>query len=209
MDYPFQGHGPLYLLLLFFLAGVFLGLAAGPAWAGLAAVALLVSLLLACLRKLPFAASAAVAVLCGLLTAGRVPLADPGQVGRFLDNEVVLRGVIEEAKPNDSGWSGVASGAVVSTLDGSAKVRLGRVLLSVRTPDAYDPSRTGVRATGRLHPFTSRGNPGEIPREWSAMSKGVQYVFSTDASRSVFLPPEDGSGGLEGVFRRARERTSR
>lgn len=209
MDYPFQGHGPLYLLLLFFLAGVFLGLAAGPPWGAPAALVLLFCLLLLFHRRLPFAAAASVAVLCGLLTAGRVPLADPGQVGRFLDNEVVFRGVIEETKPNDSGWSGVASGAVVSTLDGSAKVRLGRVLLSVRTPDAYDPSRTGVRATGRLHPFTSRGNPGEIPREWSAMSKGVQYVFSTDASRSVFLPPEDGDGGLSGVFRRARERTSR
>lgn len=209
MDYPFRGHGPVFVLLLFFLAGVFLGLAAGPAWAGLAAAALLVSLVLASRGRLPFAAAAAVALLCGLLTAGRETLVEPWRVYGFLDNEVVLRATLLEAKPNDLGWSGVASEAVVSTFDGLAKVRLGQVLLSVRTPDAFDPSRTGVRATGRLHPLTSRGNPGEIPREWGAMSKGVQYVFSTDASRSVFLAPEEGSGGPAGVFRRARERTSR
>lgn len=209
MDHPFRGQGPLFLLLAAHLCGVFAGLASGDAWMGTAAAALVASLVLALLRSVPLATSAAISLLCGMLTAGRIPLAAPDRIGMFLDDEVVLCAVIEEGKPNEGGWSGVATGAVVSTLDGSSEIRLGRVMLSVRTPDAYDPLRTGFRATGRLHALKSRGNPGEIPREWGAMSRGVQYVFSTDGSRSVFLSPDGAEAGWKGVFRRARERTSR
>ncbi len=209
MDYPFRGHGPLYLLLLFFLAGVFLGLASGPAWAGPAALALLGAMLLLFLRRFPYAASASVALLCGILTAGRQPLADPAQVAALLDNEVVLKAVVVEAKPDETGWNGVASGAAISAIGDSREVRLDRVLLAVRTPDAFDPSRSGIRAIGRLRALKSPGNPGEIPREWRAMSQGAQYLFSTDAERSVLLPAGEAEGGVPGVFRRARDRTSR
>src|SRR3972149_466668 len=49
----------------------------------------------------------------------------------------------------------------------------------------------------------------DLPREWSAMAMGIQYVFSTEASRAVFLRQKEGWGGVWSVFRSARERTSR
>ena len=207
MDYPFRGHGPLYLLLLAYLAGLFLALAAGPVWLPVAAGLLLLSILAASLRLPPLAVALSVMSLCGTLAAGRLPLVEPDEARRFLDNEVVLHGNVEEGDPTETGWRGVAEDARVSFLDGSGSAVLGKVLLYVRTADAPVCRRSEVRATGRLHPIRSRGNPGEIPREWSAMAMGVQYVFSTDASRAVFLDREDGKGFLA-IFRRARQRTS-
>src|SRR5512134_151568 len=210
MDYPFRGHGPLFLLLLAFVAGVFLGLAAGAAWPSLAAGGVLLAAICLPIRKFPLAAALPVMFLCGTLSAGRIPLVEPGRLRGFLDNEVVLRAVVEEARQIDAGWSGVAGSAVVSRLDGSGSLSLGRVFLSVRTPDGLGRLPVEIRAIGRLFPMRSPGNPGEIPREWSAMSLGVQYAFSTDASRIVLLPEKAGSpGGIPGIFRRARERTSR
>jgi len=207
MDYPFRGHGPLYLLLLAYLAGLFLALAAGSVWLAVAAGLLFISLLAACLRMQPLAIALSVMCLCGTLAVGRLPLVEPDEARRFLENEVVLHGIIEEGDPTDTGWRGVAEDVRVSFLDGSGSLDLGRVLLYVRTADAPVCQRSEVRATGRLHPIRSRGNPGEIPREWSAMAMGVQYVFSTDASRAVFLCREDGEGVRE-IFRSARRRTS-
>jgi len=209
MDYPFRGHGPLFLLLLAYLAGVFLGLASGDAWPSVAAGGILLSALCLPLRKFPFAAALSIMVLCGVLAAGRIPLVEPARLQGFLDNEVVLRAVVEEVKPNEAGWSGVAGNASVSRLDGSGPVVLGKVLLSVRTPHGADGLPFEVRATGRLHAMRSLGNPEELPREWSAMAMGIQYVFSTEASRAVFLQQKEGGGGVRNVFRSARERTSR
>lgn len=204
MDYPFRGHGPLYLLLPAYLAGLFLALAAGSVWLPVAAGLLLVSILAACLRMPPLAVALSVMSLCGALAAGRLPLADPGEVQGFLEREVVLDGVVEEARPFEAGWTGVAEKARVSLLDDTGSVTLGRVLLSVRTTDSSDRFPSEVRAIGRLHPMRSRGNPGEIPREWHAMAMGVQYVFSTDARRTVFLECNEKGD----IFRRARKRTS-
>jgi competence protein ComEC len=209
MDYPFRGHGPLFLLLLAYLAGVFLGLASGAAWPALAAGALLLSILCLPSGRFPLAAALSVMSLCGALAAGRIPLVEPGRLQGFLDNEVVLRAVVAEVRPGDAGWSGVAGNATVSRLDGSGTVDLGQVLLSVRTSDGAGGLPFEVRATGRLRPMRSSGNPGELPREWSAMSLGVQYAFSTDASRAVFLRREEGEGFAGKIFRRARQRTSR
>ncbi|MBI5575008.1 MAG: ComEC/Rec2 family competence protein [Deltaproteobacteria bacterium] len=207
MDYPFKGHGAFLLLLPVYLAGVFVALGAGVAWPGAAAGALLLSLLCLTFRLPPYHTALAVMVLCGVLAGGRIPLADPDAARRFLGDEVVLQGVVEESAPMDTGWKGVAEHARVASIDGSASMELGKALLYVRTSDGTVRLPAEIRATGRLHPVQSRGNPEEIPREWGAMAMGVQYVFSTDASRAVFLDRPDGRGVLD-VFRRARERTS-
>jgi len=207
MDYPFRGHGPLYLLLLAYLAGLFLALAAGPVWLPIAIGALFLSLLCVAFRLTAICTALSVMSLCGTLAAGRLPLVEPEDARRFLDNEVVLHGIIDEGDPTDTGWRGIAADARVSFIDGSGSAVIGKVLLYVRTSDAPVCRRSEVRATGRLHPIRSRGNPGEIPREWGAMALGLQYVFSTDATRSVFLAREDGKGFME-IFQRARRRTS-
>ncbi len=208
MDYPFRGHGPLFLLLLAYLIGVFLGLASGGAWPSVAAAGLFMALLSLPFRKFPVVPAMSVMFLCGALSAGRAPLVEPSRLEGFLDNEVVLRAVVEEARPIDEGWTGAALDASVSSLDGSGQVALGKVLLSVRTPHGADGLPFEVRATGRLHAMRSLGNPGELPREWSAIAMGVQYVFATEGSRAVFLPLKEGAGGAGGVFCRARRRTS-
>jgi hypothetical protein len=71
MDHPFRGQGPLYLLLLAFLAGFTLGLAAGPAGIAVSGILLLAALGLASLRFREIPLACAVAALCGSLTAGR------------------------------------------------------------------------------------------------------------------------------------------
>jgi competence protein ComEC len=208
MDYPFRGHGPLFLLLFAYLGGVFLGLAAGAAWPAVAAAGLFLALLSLPFRKVPIVPAISVMLLCGALYAGRSPLVEPSRLGGFLDNEVALRGVVEAVKPGDAGWTGTAVDASVSRLDGSGRVAIGKVLLSVRTPHGADGLPFEVRATGRLHAIRSLGNPGELPREWSAIAMGVQYVFTTEGSRAVFLPLKDGGGEAGGFFCRARGRTS-
>jgi hypothetical protein len=209
MDYPFRGHGPIFLLLLAYMAGLFLGLASGPAWPSLAAGGILLAFLCLPFEKFPLAAALSIMALCGSLAAGRIPLVEPEQLRGFLDNEVVLRADVEEVRLTDAGWRGVAGNASVSRLDGSGSVVLGKVLLSVRTPHGADGLPFEVRATGRLHAMRSLGNPEELPKEWGAMAMGIQYVFSTEASRAVFLRQKEGWGGVWSVFQSARERTSR
>jgi competence protein ComEC len=209
MDYPFRGHGPFFLLLLAYLAGLFLSLAAGAAWPSLAAACLLLALLSLRVRAALLLPAAAVLSLCGVLAGGRMPLVEPSRLSGFLDNEVVLRAVVEEVRPGDAGWSGVARNASVSLLAGSGTVRLDGVLMYVRTSNAVAGPPFEIRAVGRLHAVRSLGNPDALPREWSAMAAGVQFAFSTDEARIVCLPPGPGGQGVSGIFRRARERTSR
>jgi len=207
MDHPFRGQGSLYLLLLAFLAGFFLGLAAGPSGIAVSGVLLLAALVLAAFRFREIPLACAVAALCGSMTAGRVPLVDPGKVLRYIDNEAVLEGSVEEIRVTDSGWAAAARGSVVSLPGGTKSIRLGTVLLYIRNPDLSVSFPARVRAAGRLHPVRGLGNPGEVPREWSAMAQGVQYVFSADAAKVVFLPGAAVADRRRNPFPRARRET--
>jgi competence protein ComEC len=207
MDHPFSGQGPLYLLLLAFLVGFFLGLAAGPAGLAVSGVLLLAALGFASFRFREIPLACAVAVLCGSLTAGRVPLVAPENVLSYVDNEALLDGVIEEVRVTDSGWAAATRGSVVSLPGGTKSIRLGTVLLYIRNPDLSVSFPARVRAAGRLHPVRGMGNPGEIPREWTAMAQGAQYAFSADAAKVVFLPEAAGADRWRSPFPRARRET--
>jgi len=209
MDHPFRNLGTVLLLCLPLLFGFFLGLSAGPCLAAVTAGFLVFCLLLLSFRCSPLAVAFSVAALCGVLSAGRLPLLDPEDIRPFLGTEVVLRGNVHQVRPTDAGWSGVVEEAEVSLPDGSGSIRAERLLLSVRNPDAAVSLPAEVRATGRLHAIRSFGNPGEIPREWNALALRVQYRFSADASRAVFLPMKEGVGGAPGIFHRSRTRTER
>jgi competence protein ComEC len=209
MGHPFRNLGPALILSLPLLFGFFLGLSFGPCRVAVSAGFLLLSLLLSVFRSSPYAAAFAVAALCGALAAGRLPHVDPETVRPFLGAEVSVRGNVFRVRNIETGWSGVVEGAEVSLLEGSPSIRLERILLSVRNPDTAVSFPAEVRATGRLRAIKSRGNPGEIPREWSALARGVQYRFFAEASRVVFLPMEEGERGISGVFQRTRERTKR
>ena len=207
MDHPFRGQGPLYLLLLAFLSGFILGLAAGPSGLAATGVLLLAALGFASFRFREIPLACAVAALCGSLTAGRVPLVAPENVLSFTDKEAILDGVIDEVRVTDSGWAAAAHGSVVSLPGGTKSIRLGTVLLYIRNPDLSVSFPARVRAAGRLHPVRGAGNPGEIPREWSAMAQGAQYAFSADAAKVVFLPETAGADGWRDPFPRARRET--
>ncbi len=208
MDHPFRNLGFALLLSLPVLVGFFLGLSAGPGRAAVTAGLIVLCLILLVFRRSPVVTALAVAALCGSLSVGRIPLLNPEDVRPFLGSEVVLRGVLYQVRHTDMGWSGVVEGAEVSLSDGSGTIRPKRLLFSVRNPDASVSFPAEVRATGRLHPIGSRGNPGEIPREWTALALRVQYRFYADASRAVFLPLGEG-GGVSAVFLRARARAQR
>ena len=207
MDHPFRGQGPLYLLLLAFLAGFFLGLASGPSGLAVSGSLLLAALGLASFRVREIPLACAVAALCGSLTAGRVPLVAPENVLPYVDNEVILEGRVEGVRVTDSGWTAAAHGSVVSLPDGAESIRLGTVLLYIRNPDLSVSFPARVRAAGRLHPVRGMGNPGEIPREWAAMAQGAQYAFSADAARVVFLPEAAEADRWRNLFPRARRET--
>jgi competence protein ComEC len=207
MDHPFRGQGPLYLLLLAFLAGFFLGLAGGPAGVAVSGVLLLAALGLASFRFREIPLACVVAALCGSLTAGRVPLVPPGNVLPYIDNEAILDGVVEEVRVTDSGWAAASHGTVISLPGNTKSTRLGTVLLYIRNPDRSVPLPARVRAAGRLHPVRGMGNPGEIPREGSAMAQGVQYAFSADAAKVVFLPEAAEENRWRNLFPRARRET--
>ena len=197
----------MYLLLLAFLTGFFLGLAAGPSGAAVSGVLLLAGLGLASLRFREIPLACAVAALCGSLTAGRVPLVAPENAQTYIDNEVLLDAVVDEVRVTDSGWAAAAHGSVLSLPGGTKSTRLGTVLLYIRNPDRSVSFPARVRAVGRLHPVRGMGNPGEIPREWSAMAQGAQYAFSADAAKVVFLPEGAGEDRWRNPFPRARRET--
>src|SRR5512140_3150972 len=135
MDHPFRGQGPLYLLLLAFLAGSFLGLAAGTSGVAVSGFLLLAALGLAFFRFREIPLACAVAALCGSLTAGRVPLVAPEDVLSYIDNEVLLDGAVEGVRVTDSGWAAAVHGSVVSLPGDTKSIRLGTVLLYIRNPD--------------------------------------------------------------------------
>lgn len=209
MDHPFRNLGPVLYLSVAVLAGFFLGLLSGPCLAAAGGAFLFLAILLLALRMSPLASGLAVAAFCGLLAAGRMPFADPDTVGPFLEGEVILTGHAVQVRRTDSGWSGIVERATVTRADGAGTIRFRRILLTVWNPDADVSFPAGIRATGRLRQIRSRGNPGEIPREWTALASGVQYRFAADASRCVFLPrgQEDVEGAA--IFRRARDKTDR
>ncbi len=209
MDHPFRCTGPGLLLAVPLLCGFFLGLSAGPCRAVVASCFLLLSLLSIVFRRSPVSSAFAVTALCGVLAAGRLHLLDADRVGPFRGAEVALRGDVSQVRHTDSGWNGIVEGARVSALDGSESIWAGRVLLSVRNPVAAVSFPAEVRATGRLYPLKSLGNPGEVPREWTALAHGVQYRFFADASRTVFLPVREEPGWGMAGFRRARSRVAR
>jgi competence protein ComEC len=207
MDHPFRGQGGLYLLLLAYLAGFFLALVAGPAAGAVSAILLAASAFLVALRVRSFVVASVVTALCGSLAAGRIPFVDPAFVQPYLDAEVVLEGKVSGIRATDSGWAGTSEASTVSVAGAQGSCRLGTVLLHIRNPDRPVSFPAVLRASGRLHPAGGPGNPGEIPREWSAMANGARYVFSADASKAVFLPVPPGSGAIDAFFARARRRT--
>ena len=207
MDHPFRGQGPLYLLLLAFLSGFFLGLAAGPSGPAVSAAFLLASLGLAAFRFREVPLACVVAALCGSLTAGRVPLVAPENVVPYIGAEAVLDGAVDAVRVTDSGWAAAARDSVVSLPGGAKSIRPGTVLLYIRNPDLAVSFPARVRAAGRLHPVRGTGNPGEIPREWTAMAQGAQYAFSADAAKVVFLPDGAGADRWWDPFPRARRET--
>jgi competence protein ComEC len=207
MDHPFRGQGPLYLLLLAFLSGFLLGLAAGPAGAAVSGVLLLAALGLASFRFREIPLACAVAAVCGSLTAVRVPLVSPESVLPYVDTEAILDGMVREVRATDSGWAAAAHDAVISLPGGLKTVRPGTVLLYIRNPDLSVSFPARVRAAGRLQPLRGMGNPGEVPREWTAMAQGAQYAFSADAAKVVFLPEPAGSDRWRNLFPRARRET--
>jgi competence protein ComEC len=208
MDHPFRGQGGLFLLLLAHYAGLFLSLLAGPAGGAVSGFLLSVTAALVALRVRAFAVACFVMALSGAMAAERIPLADPASVRPYLEGEVVLEGRVSRVRATDGGWAGTAEETMVSGPGGEGPCRLGTVLVSIRNPDSPVSFPAVLRAAGRLHPVRGSGNPGEIPREWSAMAQGAGYAFHTDASKAVFLPENPASGGVSGFFARARHRTN-
>jgi len=204
MDHPFRGQGGLFLLLLSYLGGVFLGLLAGPACGAAAGLLAVATGALLFLRAGTIPSACAAMALCGALFAGRIPLVPPGAVLPYLDREVVVEGRLAGVRTGDDGWSGTMEDATVSIAGSNASLRLGNVLLYVRNPEAAVSFPSRVRAAGRLHPVRSLGNPGEIPREWAALAAGAQYAFSADAGKAVFLTVPRGEQGVLDRFARAR-----
>jgi competence protein ComEC len=207
MDHPFRGLGGLFLLLFSFLAGVFLGLLAGPAAGAAAGFLLLASVALLLLRAGTLHVACAVVALCGVLTAQRIPLLAPEAALPYIGVDVVVEGRVPEVRAADGGWSGVVEEAVVSLPGTGASLRPGNLLLYVRNPETAVSFPARLKSMGRLHAVRGHGNPGEIPRELSAMAAGAQYLFAADAAKAVFLQPARGERRILDGFARARRET--
>jgi len=207
MDHPFRGLGGLYLLLVSFLAGVFLGLLCGAAAGAAGGFLLLASTLLLFLRARALPVACAVVALCGVLTARRIPLLAPETVLPYIGVDIVVEGRVPEVRAADGGWSGVVEEAVVSLPGTGASLRPGNLLLHVRNPETAVSFPSRMRAMGRLHAVRGSGNPGEIPRELTAMAAGAQYLFAADAAKAVFLRPARGERRILDGFARARRET--
>ena len=210
MDHPFRGLGGLFLLLLAYLAGFFVALAAGAAHAAVSALLLTAAAFFIAPGKREAIVAAIVVALCGALAAGRIPFVEPALVSPYLDREIVLIGKVSDLRETDSGWAGVAQDAKVSfigELGEQDSLRLGTVLLYVRNPDGPVVFPAVLRATGRLRKAGGVGNPGDIPREWAAMVHGARYSFFTEVSRAVFLPAGREAGWAAAFFSDARRRT--
>ncbi len=204
MDHPFRGLGTPILLAVPFLVGFGAGLVSGSCLPGAVALLLIPPALSLLLRLPPLATASCILALCGAITAGRMPYLDPREIVPFLGREVLLKAAVGTVRHTDSGWVAVAQGAVLSTMDGAERIRVPRILLTVRSPESPVRIPAEVRSVGRIHPVRSRGNPREVPREWNALARRVQYRFFSDASRTVFLPQEP--EGAAGLFAAARGR---
>jgi len=208
MDHPFRGQGGLFALILAHHAGLFLALLAGPAGgAGVAVLASLAAVAIA-MRLRPFPAALLVAALCGALAAQRIPFPDPEAMRPYAAGEVTLEGRVSQVRSTDSGWAGTVEDASVWSARAGRPFRVGTVLFHLRNPDNAVSFPARIRALGRLYPVRGPGNPGEVPREWAAMTQGAAYVFYADASRAVFLPEDPTAGGLSGRFARMRLKTA-
>jgi competence protein ComEC len=202
---PLRGAGPLIILSAACLAGHLAGLAAWSSWWMVAAAFGAMSLLLVAARRFRGAAAVTIALCCGAMSAGRVGFVDPDEAGRFIGTEVAIRAKLPEVSATDDGWRGLAEEATIETLDGRSRLRLAAVAVRIRNPDAAVRFPAEIRATGRLHPAGSLGNPSEMPREWGVLASRAQYLFSADAGKTILLPDPDGGG----PFRFARERVER
>ncbi len=203
--HPFRGTAPFFLLSAIYIAGRIVGLAAWDGWWAVSVLTGLLALVSAASRLPVLATGLAVTLFCGVLSAGRTGYVDPEVARPFLDNEMVFRGTVESVKVTDAGWSGTADNVTVSTLDNRASLRLARSAFYIRNPDTQTPFPAELRATGRLHPIRSMGNPDGIPREWEALASGTQFAFTADSSKTILFPCPDSSAR----FAAARERTGR
>lgn len=204
MDHPFRGLWAPIFLAVPFLFGFGSGLAAGRGLPAAIALLLLLSFASLLLRLPPLATASCLLAMCGALTAGRMPFVDAREIDPLLGREVLISATVESVSVTRSGWSAVARDAVLAVPDRPVRVRIRRILLTVRSPESSVCFPAEVRAAGRIHPIRSRGNPLEIPREGFALARRVQYRFSTDASRTVFLPM--GPHGISAPLAAARER---
>jgi len=207
MNHPFRGLGGLLLLLLAYIAGFFLSLAAGAAGGAVAAFLLVAAAFIVAPGRREVVAAVVVTALCGALAAGRVPYVEPALVSPYLDREIILEGKVSGLRETDTGWAGAVEEAKVSFLGEQKALWLGNVLLYVRNPDQPVVFPAVIRATGRLRQAGGTGNPGHIPREWTAMVQGARYSFFTETSRAVFLPAGQEAGRMEALFSDARRRT--
>jgi len=207
MDHPFRGLWAPIFLAVPFLFGFGSGLAAGSCLPAALAILLLLSIVSVLFRFPPLATASCLLALCGALTAGRMPFVDPREIEPFLGREVLLSASVESVSATGSGWSAVARDAVLALPDRPVRVRVPRILLTVRSPESSVCFPAEVRAAGRIHTIRSRGNPLEIPREGNALARRVQFRFSTDAARTVFLP--SGSRGRFAPLPAARDRIGR
>jgi competence protein ComEC len=200
---PFRGTAPFFLLSAALIAGTVIGLAAWNGWGAIAALAGMTALLSIVLRAPAAVTSAVVMAFCGVMSAGRTGFVDPGTVAPFLEKELVFRGWVDSVRATDSGWAGYADNVVVSTMDGALSLRVKKMAVFIRNPDRSVRFPAELRATGRLHPIRSPGNPAEIPREWEALASGAQFAFSADATKAILVSKPD----RDSIFPAARSRT--
>jgi len=143
MDHPFRGQGPLYLLLLAFLAGFFLGLAAGPAIVAVSGILLLAALGLAG---------------CG---GGEATVTDAMVVMDVIDVNNYLGGrhrldidaarrVIEKKIGERFGWSAERAAAAIHDL---VVINMANALREVSVERGYDPRHFAMFAYGGTLPM--------------------------------------------------------
>jgi len=134
-----------------------------------------------------------------IMTAGRVPLVDPGEVLPYVDNEAVLEGRVEEIRTTIRAGPPRPRGSVVSCR--AAQNRFDWVPSSVhpesgpirfRFRRGFVPSGGCIPCAGWEIPVRSRGSG----RRWR---RGPMYAFSADAGRRCFSRQGGGRSPAEPV----------